>query len=398
MIASHVNEWISLVLRWSHLIVGIAWIGASFYFNWLENHLERNSTRDSSLEGDLWAIHGGGFYHLEKVRLTPDQLPSPLHWFKWEAYATWFTGLALLVLLYYVDASVLLVDPAVAELSPFLATSIGIASICVSWIFYDILCRSPLRKRKELTGFIVFAYFSVLAFVLCELFSGRGAFIHVGAAIGTVMVLNVMAVIIPAQRSLVESVKSGTAPDAAKGAAALARSRHNNYFTLPVLFIMIAGHYPMTYAGEWNWLNLIVIAAAGVVVRHYFNVRHLPGNRWWLLAVGVWLLTALALATVPRAPVAFTNVAVDFDKMRQIVGQRCTTCHSVAPVQGGLSAPPAGLALDTDEQIRNNAARIYAATVVTRTMPIANLSGITEDERNYVAQWYAYFVQSESKE
>ncbi len=400
MIASHVNEWISLILRFSHLIVGIAWIGASFYFNWLENRLERDASGESPLEGDLWAIHGGGFYHVQKFRVAPDQLPPVLHWFKWEAYATWFTGLALLTLLYYVDARVYLVDPSVADLSPLAASLIGVASIAVSWIAYDLLCRSPIGGRQRLVALIVFAYFCLLAFVLCQLFSGRGAFMHVGAAIGTIMVLNVMAVIIPSQRSLVQAMESGAEPDPGKGAAALTRSRHNNYFTLPVLFIMISGHAPMTYAGAWNWLNLIVIAIAGILIRHYFNVRHLRGSKWWLIAAGAGLLIALAAATLPR-PVPTAQVSddrADFDGLRQIVSLRCTTCHSANPVQTGFASPPAGLVLDTDDQIRSNAERIYTATAVTRTMPIANLSGMSERERAYVAQWYEQFVQNRASQ
>ncbi len=394
MIESHLNDWLLLVLRWSHLIVGIAWIGASFYFNWLENRLERGMSTDPLVEGSLWAVHGGGFYHVKKFRVTPGELPTTLHWFKWEAYATWLTGLALLVLIYYVDAQVFLVDASVAEISPLVGIVIGVVSIMGTWIIYDVLCRSSLRNQQKLLGIVIFIYFSVLAFVLCQLFSGRGAFIHVGAAIGTVMVLNVMAVIIPSQRALVEAMTSGSQPDASKGAAALTRSRHNNYLTLPVLFIMIANHYPMTFASKWNWLILVAISVAGVVVRHYFNVRHLPGNRWWLLMVGLGLLVGVAVSTMPQVTTPPSQVAVNFDEMRKVVHEKCTVCHSKAPVQQGFTAPPLGLVLDTDEQITEHAARIFSATVVTRTMPIANLSNMTEEERQIIAQWYSSYLRN----
>ena len=396
MIVSHVNEWIELMLRWSHFVVGIAWIGASFYFNWLENRLHRDADANSPFEGDLWAVHGGGFYHVTKFRVTPDRLPAALHWFKWEAYATWLTGFALLVLIYYVGAEVYLVDNSIAELSATVASLIGFASIALSWIVYDFACRSPLRKILCAVPIITAAYFSLLAFVLCHLFSGRGAFIHVGAAIGTIMVLNVLAIIIPSQRSLVEAMESGRQPDAAKGANALQRSRHNNYFTLPALFMMIAGHAPMTYGSEWNWLILMAISAVGVIVRHFFNVRHLPGKRWWMLAAAMGLLAVLVIATQPRQSRMLPETAVDFASVRHVVLRRCTTCHAKSPVQAGFAAPPAGLILETDEQIQDNAEKIYSAAVITRTMPIGNLSGMTEQERGLIAQWFLQASSAES--
>ena len=282
IIATHLLDWLELSLRWAHMIVGIAWIGASFYFNWLENRLERQNSK-GAIEGDLWAIHGGGFYHVQKYQVAPDQLPAHLHWFKWEAYATWFTGLALLVLTFYLNANVFLLDQSVAKLSPWQGIAIGVGSLAISWLCYDFLCRSNLSEQPRLLAAIVFVYFCLLTILLCHAFSGRGAFIHVGSAIGTVMVLNVMAVIIPSQKSLVSAMETGDEPDARLGQAALTRSRHNNYLTLPVLFIMISNHYPATFADEFNWLILIGLAVAGILVRHYFNVRHLPGVKWWLL-------------------------------------------------------------------------------------------------------------------
>lgn len=389
MLESHLQEWLELSLRWGHLTVGIAWIGASFYFNWLENRLERQAAAGNAIEGDLWAIHGGGFYHVQKYSLAPARLPTQLHWFKWEAYFTWFTGLALLALIFYADANVFLLDQTVAEITPWQGVIIGIASLAISWIFYDLLCRSAFATRTRLLALIIFAYFCLLAILLCNTFSGRGAFVHVGAAIGTIMVLNVMAVIIPSQKSLVRAMQSGSERDAALGQAALTRSRHNNYFTLPVLFIMICSHYPSTFSAEWNWLILIGIAIAGIVVRHYFNVRHLPGTKWWLLVLGAGIFAAIAVVTVPKTSVNPNALgSVSFDTVRGIVHERCTVCHSAAPIHAGFQVAPNGITMDTDTQINELAARIFTTAVATRSMPIGNLSKMTEDERSTIAVWY----------
>ncbi len=389
MLESHLQEWLELSLRWGHLTVGIAWIGASFYFNWLENRLQRQSTGATAIEGDLWAIHGGGFYHVQKYSVAPATLPAQLHWFKWEAYFTWFTGFALLVLIFYFNANVFLLDQTVAELTPWQGVIIGISSLVVTWIFYDLLCRSTFATKTRLLALIIFVYFCLLTILLCHTFSGRGAFIHVGAAIGTVMVLNVMAVIIPSQKSLVSAMETGGERDAALGQAALTRSRHNNYLTLPVLFIMICSHYPSTFSAEWNWLILIGIAIAGIVVRHYFNVRHLPGPRWWLLVVGASIFAAIAVFTIPKASVKpEALVSASFDSVRGIVHERCTVCHSAAPVHAGFPVAPNGIVMDTDAQINELAARIFSTAVATRSMPIGNLSKMTEDERMTIAAWY----------
>ena len=379
-----------MALRWSHLIVGIAWIGASFYFNWLENRLDRNVPANPELAGDLWAIHGGGFYHVQKYEVAPGKLPTHLHWFKWEAYATWFTGVALLVMIFYVDARVFLLDASLNSLTPWQGTGIGIAVLIGSWVFYDVLCRSPVNRKPMLLATIVFIFFSVLTYALCQVFSGRGAFIHVGAAIGTVMVLNVMAAIIPSQKSLVRAMESGESPDAKLGIAGLTRSRHNNYLTLPVLFIMISSHYPSTFSGSWNWLILIGLGIVGVLVRHYFNVRHLPGPKWWLPAAAVVGLFGIAILTTPTFKMGTGSTQVpSLDQVRSVIHERCTVCHSAAPVQPGFQIAPGGVIMDTDTQIKELASRIFTATVATRSMPIGNLSQMTEEERVMIASWYA---------
>ncbi len=392
MIESHLREWLELALRWGHLTVGIAWIGASFYFNWLENRLNRQQSSAAAIEGDLWAIHGGGFYHVQKYEVAPDELPASLHWFKWEAYFTWFTGLALLVLIFYLNANVFLLDQSVAQLAPWQGVLIGVFSLAISWIFYDMMCRSTFKDKPQLLSLIIFVYFCLLAIFLCNTFSGRGAFIHVGSAIGTVMVLNVMAVIIPSQKSLVLAMKSGGERDAELGRAALTRSRHNNYLTLPVLFIMISGHYPSTFSSGWNWLILIGIAVAGIVVRHYFNVRHQPGAKWWLLAAGAGIFAVIALLTLPESRLNPNAVkSTSMENVRGIIHERCTVCHSAAPVHSDFQVAPGGIAMDTDEQIKTLASRIFTTAVATRSMPIGNLSSMTEEERQTLAAWYAQF-------
>ncbi len=389
MIEDHFVDWFELLVRWIHLIVGIAWIGASFYFNWLENRLERENQEDPRFAGDLWAIHGGGFYHVKKIAVAPDKLPSPLHWFKWEAYATLWTGILLLAMIYYYDAQFYLIEPANADLSVLEATTIGIATIAISWFFYDLLCKSALIGRQNWLAFVVFIYFSIVSIVLCSIFSGRGAFIHVGAAIGTIMVLNVFAVIIPSQRALVNAVETGQEPDPKLGEAALLRSRHNNYLTLPVLFIMISNHYPVQFGHKYNWAILILLGLLGVLVRHYFNVRHLAGKKSWLLVIagsGFLLLAILTLPTLWKSSI--NSNSVNFDMVQQIVHERCTVCHSASPVQPGFTAAAAGLQLDTKEQIQMHAPRIYSVTTVAKSMPPGNISQMTEEERVSIGVWY----------
>jgi len=382
--------WLSLLVRWSHFIVGIAWIGASFYFNWLENHLHRQH-QNNDTAGDLWAVHGGGFYYLKKFAVAPPQLPPVLHWFKWEAYATWVSGMALLIIVFYWNASFYMLKPD-AGITATTAISIGVLSLLSSWVFYDLLCRSSVSKHEWLTGLLIFAWFVLLAWILDSYLSGRAAYIHVGASIGTIMVANVFRVIIPAQKDLVKAVTENRPPDASKGLEALQRSRHNNYFTLPVLFIMISSHYPVTYGRQDNWLILLVFSLAAVSIRHYFNIRHLPGHRIWPLVPAVLLLIGLIVATAPKAPIASPEGdsirAVTIDTAFAIIQQRCTTCHSQKPTFAGFASPPLGVELDTQDKLLQQAERVYQTVVITRTMPLANLTKTTDEERKIIARWY----------
>ncbi|NNE04440.1 MAG: urate hydroxylase PuuD [Xanthomonadales bacterium] len=398
MIESHFQEWLALLIRWGHMIAGIAWIGASFYFNWLENQLERRTGED--IAGDLWAVHGGGFYYLQKYAVAPPDMPRHLHWFKWEAYATWISGLALLIVVYYWDARSFMLNPSVADISEALAITIGLASLALSWTWYDLLCRSPLARSPLAFSAAMLAWFGLLAFVLGGLLSGRAAYIHVGAAIGTIMVANVFRVIIPAQKELVSALEQNRAPDPGPGQNALQRSRHNNYLTLPVLFIMISSHYPMTYGHPQAWLVLVVISVAGVLVRHYFNIRHQAGRSWaWLLA-GLLLLAVMAWWSRPQAVAGADSVGprVSTASAWRIVNARCVACHAREPSNAGFSSAPQGIELDSVDMLRVHAERVYTAVVITRTMPLGNLTNMTEQERTQLANWFEGFQAGHTRE
>ncbi len=383
----HLLEWLNLTLRWIHVIVGIAWIGASFYFNWLENRLQRGGALAEGVAGELWAVHGGGFYHLQKYEVAPAALPPTLHWFKWEAYTTWMSGAALLVVIYYLQASAFLLDPAKSGISAGGAIALGVFSLCAAWLVYDLLCRSPLAGRPRLLALVLFVFFSLLGFGLDSMLASRAAYLHVGAAIGTVMVANVFFVIIPGQRELVQALSQGRAPDPAPGRNALLRSRHNNYLTLPVLFIMISGHFPSTYGHAHGWAVLMALSAIGVAVRHYFNIRHRQRAAVWILPAAFAALVAVMWLTAPPSRPASSGVVVDDAEVSAIVAERCVACHATTPTQPGFAAPPAGIALESLDSVRAQAERIYLSTIATHTMPLGNLTGMTETERAVLGIW-----------
>ena len=392
-------EWMNLLVRWLHLITGIAWIGASFYFVWLDNSL-RPPAPDSELAkkgvaGELWAVHGGGFYNPQKYLVAPSQLPRELHWFKWEAYSTWLSGFALLTIVYYFNAQAMMVDRSVADLSSWQAIGIGLGSLVVGWVVYDLLCRSKLGRHDLAFGAVIFALLVGAAWVLTHFLSGRAAYIHVGAMIGTIMVANVAMVIIPGQRRMVNAMLAGQKPDPVYGIRGKQRSVHNNYFTLPVLFIMISNHFAMTYRHEHAWAVLAVIMAAGVFIRHFFNLRHKGRVEWKYPAIGVLLLLGLIVALVPpppdiigRAAQAGVSDAARFAQVQGIIEQRCVSCHAAHPTQPGFATAPAGVALDDAHGISQNAARIYQQVVQLRAMPLANMTNMTEAERAKVAAWF----------
>jgi len=384
-VEAYLLDWLTLIARWAHIVVGIAWIGASFYFIWLDNHLE--AARDENLAGELHAIHGGGFYRVEKFRLAPAELPKTLHWFKWEAYWTWITGFALLVLVYYLNAELYLVDPAVMKLSTGAAIGIGLASLVIGLAVYEGLCRSPLGKNETALAIALLIVFSLAAWALTQLFSGRGAFIHFGAILGTIMAANVAHVIIPGQRELVRAKEQGRLPDEKYSLRGKQRSVHNTYFTLPVIFTMIAGHHAMTFAHRWNWLVLIAFALAGALVRLWFVARHKGAAPAWTLIAGLALVGVVMVMLAPR-PQGAAAAPVEFSEVKGVLDLRCLSCHAEKPAFQGLAEAPKGFKLDTRERIEAQRLLIHQQTVLTRAMPPGNLTGMTDEERALLDRWF----------
>lgn len=387
---AYVLDWLNLLVRWLHFITGIAWIGSSLYFIWLDNHMQAprdNADREKGVGGEVWAVHGGGFYHAQKYATSPQTLPGTLHWFKWEAYSTWLSGMFLLGLIYFLGAEVYLIDRSVADLSVTAAIASAVGIIVGGWVIYDLLCKSPLIGHTRFFALVLLVLSCLLAWGLCELFSGRAAYILFGATLGTIMVANVFFVIIPGQKQMLAAIERGEAPDPAPGINAKLRSVHNTYFTLPVLFVMTSNHYAITYNHRYNWLVLIAISLAGALIRIFFVARHKGRASPVPAVLAVIILAVLAALMAPRA--ANDNVAdVNFAAVRNVINARCTSCHSAAPVHPAFPAAPLGVILDTDEQILAEAERIYVQTVVTRVMPIGNLTAMTDEEREILSHWY----------
>lgn len=400
MNAAYWLEWLNLLGRWVHLITGIAWIGASFYFVWLDNHLlppKSPADIDKGVGGEVWSVHGGGFYHAQKYRVAPATLPEPLHWFKWEAYTTWLSGFFMLVLVYYLNADTYLIDPTVLALSPWQAIVIGLATMALGWLVYDALCRSPLGRDDRWLGLALLVMVTLAAWGLSHVFSGRGAFIHYGAMLGTLMVGNVFFVIIPGQRELIKAKLAGREVDPTPGLKAKQRSVHNTYFTLPVLFTMMSNHYAMVFNHPYNWLLLMLISLAGAAIRVYFVLRHKGRAPWWPLLLSITLLAGVAVASAPPpapAAVAVANPAAEFARIVSVVELRCASCHAAQPSQPGFTAAPKGVLLDNPAHIAAQATPIYQQ-VLSRAMPLGNLTGMTEAERQRVLIWYTAGARSQ---
>jgi uncharacterized membrane protein len=380
--ADYLKDVLDLVLRMVHVVAAIAWIGASLYFIRLDLWLgppKDPADAERGVAGESWGVHGGGFYHLQKYRVAPRELPEPLHWFKWEAYTTWLSGFALLVVLYYLDADVRLVDPAVADLADWEAIAISAGSLAAGWIVYDLLCR--LVDNELLVAGGVAALVVVAAYAMGELLAPRAAFLQVGSILGTIMAANVLFVIIPAHRELVGAKEEGREPEAGPGIAAKRRSVHNNYLTLPVVFTMLAGHFPFTYGVDHAWLVLVVITAIAVWVRLFFNLWHRGRRVWWIPVSAAIAAATLAIAIEPEdEPAQGTSVPVRFTQVQRIVEQRCASCHA------GPSAPN-GVRLETREQIEASADAIVEQAVRLRAMPPGNTTGMTDAERDQLAAW-----------
>ena len=382
-------DWLDLVFRWFHVTAAIVWIGTSFYFVALDNHLDpprEERDRERGVGGETWEIHGGGFYRIEKFRVAPQRLPDPLHWFKWEAYWTWISGFTLLVVLYYLQPRTYLIDPSVANLSTWVAILISIGGLAIAWIVYDILCRTI---RSELVlGLLVLAGLVAAAYGSSQLFAARAAYLQVGAMLGTIMVANVFFVIIPAHRELVHAKESGRDPDPAANVRGKRRSVHNNYFTLPVLFAMLAGHWPFLYGHAHAWIVLVLLMAIGASIRHYFNNRHAGRTLWWIPVGAAVALAGIAIWLRP-APTPAAATPVEFAPVYRIVQERCAYCHSLRPRSTEFTSPPKGIVFDTPQEIASQAQLIETVAVQTHVMPFGNVTHMTQAERNELGAWIA---------
>ena len=387
-----ITDWLNLAIRWLHVVAAIAWIGESFYFVALDNSLKKPKDQtlvERGVFGELWHVHGGGFYNMQKYMVAPAQMPDDLHWSKWPSYTTWMSGFGLFTVLYLFSPSTYLVDPNVLPMSPVEAVAAALAFLTAGWIVYDSLCRLLGHKDGAL-GICVGLYVLVAAYLACHVFSGRAAYLIVGAMLATIMSANVFFVIIPGQRKMVNAMLKGEAPNPIYGKRGKQRSVHNTYFTLPVVFAMLSNHYAMTYTHPYNWAVLVAILFAGALIRQFFVMRH-RGQVLWYLPVGGVALLALALAvTLPRPVMpqaqAANAPAVKLADIRPILQQRCAECHSAHPTLMGSA--PAGVLFDTPQEISTNAQRLYEQAVVLKAMPLGNVTKMTHDERETSAAWF----------
>jgi uncharacterized membrane protein len=385
------TEWLSVMLRWLHVIAGIAWIGSSFYFIHLDLSLKGAPALPAGVKGEAWQVHGGGFYHMVKYLVAPARMPEHLTWFKWEAYTTWLSGFALLVLVYYFGAELYLIDKNVLELTAPMAALIAFLSLTVAWLAYEAMCRSALGKHEAALALVGYVFLVALTYGFTKVFSGRGAFTQIGALIGTIMVANVFIIIIPNQKKIIADLIAGRTPDSKLGEQGKQRSVHNNYLTLPVIFLMISNHYPLLYATRYNWLIVAIVLAIGPAIRHYYNMRH-AGEReplwpWAVAALGVMAIGWLALNGDPWIKSSAVAPAPPFKTVEDIVLSRCSMCHANEPVWAGITSPPQDVRLDSADEIRRHGRLIEIWAVLSRAMPPGNVTGMTDQERATLAAW-----------
>ncbi len=383
-------EWLDLAVRWLHVIAGIAWIGSSFYFVHLDLSLKQREGLPEGAHGEAWQVHGGGFYNMVKYLVAPARMPDRLTWFKWEAYTTWLSGMALLVLVYYLQAELYMIDRGVLDLAPWQAVAVSLVGLALGWIVYDLLCRSPLGRNDNTLALVGLVFLTLLAWVCAQVFSGRGAMMQMGALIGTMMVANVFFVIIPGQRKVVDALIAGEDPDPELGRRGKQRSLHNNYLTLPVIFVMIGNHYPLAFASRWSWLMLAIVLIMGAVIRHFFNQQHKgEASPWWTWAVATAGLAAIVWLSGEPATEAEGEARADPAAVEEIVLSRCSMCHAAEPVWEGIALPPKNVVLETPEEIRLQARAIDLQVVRTHAMPPGNITEISEEERRVLAAWIA---------
>jgi uncharacterized membrane protein len=383
-----VADWLNLILRWAHMVVGIGWIGTSFYFIALDLGLRKEKDAPAGVYGDQWQVHGGGFYHVRKFTVAPPQLPEHLVWFRWEAYLTWATGFGLLVVQYYWNARAYLIDPTVMDITPTVGIAISVATLIAGWFIYDLICRSPIGERPMLLSAVVFVLIVAASYALSQVFSGRGAFIHVGSLVGTIMAANVFIVIIPNQKKMVAQLIAGREPDPKYGAIGKQRSVHNNYLTLPVLLMMVSNHYPMLYSHPYSWLVVALIIVVGGLVRHLIN-RHDAGDDFnaygWAAPIAAIALASAITVTAPRA--ATNSVEVADAEVLGIVNHHCTVCHARRPRHQGFAEAPKDMRLETLRDIRQYARLIRVQAVQSNSMPLGNETRMTAEERAKLGAW-----------
>ncbi|MDP3153130.1 MAG: urate hydroxylase PuuD [Archangium sp.] len=397
-----VHEFLDLLIRWVHLIAGIMWIGNSMLFNWLDRNLEKAAGRENEVgyEGKMWMVHSGGFYEVEKRQLSPGQMPKTLHWFKWQNFSAWASGIALLIVVYYLNGGAYLIDPSVRALGLPQAIALSVLSLVLPFTVYHFMWRTIGKSAPTVAGLVSIGALLTVTYALTQMFSGRAAYLHVGVLLGTVMTGNVWMVIVPSQRKLVAATESGQEQDYALNQRAKQRSIHNNYMTFPLLFIMLSNHFPGTYSHPLNWLVLFVLMFGGAGVRHFMNIRYsLKSTAAWLgpivaiLVVSTALLFGLtarpAVATPPPSTTALTpdKPKVAFAQVNTIIQARCTSCHSAKPTEPMFPVAPTGVMFDSPEQIVILAPRIKDRAVVTRTMPFINKTGMADDERELLGRW-----------
>jgi len=394
---AYIFDWLNLLLRWLHVITAIAWIGSSFYFVWLDNSLTRPddpALLGKGVGGELWAVHGGGFYNPQKYLLAPKTLPQNLHWFFWESYSTWLSGFALFSVLYLFNAGTFLVDKHVLDMTATTAVLAALAYLVAGWLVYDAICRLFGDKPggDRVVGVLVTLYVIVAVWVACHVFSGRAAFLMTGASLATVMSANVLFWIIPGQRKMVASMRAGQSPDPIHGKRGKQRSVHNTYFTLPVIFAMLSNHYSMTYSAGNNWLVLLLIMLAGVLIRQFFVLRHKGMFKWQYPAAAVVILAGVAAWIVPKAALQPASAvtqnapAVSFAQVQQVIETRCIQCHAAKPTL--MPVPGKGILLDSKDGVLQHAQQIYQQAVVQKAMPLGNMTNITDDERALLGKWF----------
>ena len=394
-------EWVEIAARWLHVITAIAWIGSSFYFIALDLGLHRDRNLASGADGEEWQVHGGGFYHIQKYLVAPASMPDHLIWFKWESYATWMSGFAMLVLVYYLGAELFLIDPQVMELTVWQAVAISLASLAFGWLAYTTLCKVFVNANQTVLMVALFGVLVAMSWFYSHVFSGRAAMLHLGAFTASIMSGNVFFVIMPNQRIVVADLKAGRKPDPKYGKIAKQRSTHNNYLTLPVVFLMLSNHYPLIFATEWNWVIASLVFLMGVTIRHWFNTRHArTGNPHWTWGLTVVLFLIIAwLSTAPMRIAEAEGAAMNrealvyasapgFEEVVGIVQGRCSMCHAAEPGWEGLHWPPKGVVLETEAEIAHEARRIYLQAGVTHAMPPGNLSFIEPEERAAIVEWF----------